>query len=59
MSDFANKKGTEETGFSFTRDCVFDWTSGESLTGSYGLDLCSRAVSPVVLESDIFSDAGK
>lgn len=59
MSDFTNKKGTEGYGSSMRQNCVFAWTSGEILAGKSPAEQDSYAVSPVVLESDIFSDAGK
>lgn len=60
MSDFTNKKGTEEHGPSNGLDCVFDWTSGEALTENSCLGTDSDAgSSSVVLESDIISDANR
>ena len=41
------------------QNCVFAWTSGEILAGKSPAEQDSYAVSPVVLESDIISDAGK
>ncbi len=57
MSDFKNKKGTEAHGSSENQNCVFDWTSGETLAENAGREAALKAGSPVVLESDIISDA--